>query len=289
MKIISVFVSALTLLLASCVSSQASLEAQTRSSSRGGSQAAASQAHAGQIPVEIKHSVLFADGSLDEYTTFEYDPSYSSIMNQARYSASDTMLEQVEFAYQEDKGILTTKITRDVENRLKNRVVYQYNNQGQLWRETLTNKSGKAVSSYEYAYDSKGNRITRIMNSGLDLKMAETSYMYNDRGYVVTSETKDPAGRKISSTRNNYDGQGNLLSQQVLNAAGEVVSVVNAVWQNGLEIKNEQIGVDGAVQLRITNEYGPEGELLRKTIENFQGESTQITQYEYTFKPDSRK
>jgi hypothetical protein len=285
MKIIAVIFSAFILIFVSCASNQGG------GAARGGGSGAASggSGSPGEIPVETKSEVLFADGSLDEYVTSDYDSSFESLLNQNRYSASGALVEQVEYAYQEERGWLTTKITRDVENRLKNRVVYQYNDQGLLWRETLVNKSGKAVSSYEYGYDAKGNRTSRIVNSGTGNRMAETLYTFNNNGVITASETKDGAGRRISSSENQYDGNGNLTSQKVFNADGQLTSVINVVWQDGHEVKNEQAGADGSVQLRVTNEYGSGGELLKKTVENFQGDSTQILQYEYTFKPGRRQ
>jgi hypothetical protein len=243
----------------------------------------------GRIPVETKEMIYFADGKLDEYTTFDWDSSFSHVDNQARFSASGAMLEQVEFAYNDEKGWVTTKITRDVESRLKNRVVYQYNPKGQLWRESLVDNKGKIVSSYEYAYDAKGNRTSRTIKNRAGDKLAETVYEYNADGKMITSKTSDFAESAISSTKYSYDAQGNLINQEVFNAEGKVTSVISAVWQDGHELKNEMTGSDGAVQLRVTNEYGAEGELIRKTVENFQGESTQIMQYEYTFRPARRQ
>jgi hypothetical protein len=72
---------------------------------------------------EIKNSTFFADGTLDEYTTSEWNNTYTHKDNEIKYSASGAMLEQVEYAYNDDKGWKTTKITRDVESRLKNRIV----------------------------------------------------------------------------------------------------------------------------------------------------------------------
>jgi predicted regulator of amino acid metabolism with ACT domain len=60
---------------------------------------------------------------------------------------------------------------------------------------------------------------------------------------------------------------------------------VNIVWESGLEVKNEQKSASGDVQMRITNVYGETGELLRKTVENIQGGSVQVTEFEYTFRP----
>jgi YD repeat-containing protein len=207
------------------------------------------------------------------------------VVHQKRYSASGTLLEQMEYVYQEDRGWLTTKITRDVENRIKTRIMYEYDSQGRMIRETLLNNSGGAVSSYEYGYDGKGNRAFRIVNSGSGVKLAETTYAYNEAGLVIASETKDGSGNRINSTENQYDAGGNLISQKVYNAKGEITTVIKAVWRDGLEVENEQTDANGAVQLRITNEYGPEHELIRRKVENIEGQSTQILQYEYTFRP----
>jgi YD repeat-containing protein len=238
---------------------------------------------------EIKHSVFFADGSLDEYTTSKWDSGYTRVDFEERYSASGAMLEQVEFAYNEDKGYKTTKITRDVESRLKNRIVYQYNNLGQLFRESLVDNKGKVVSTYEYAYDAKGNQISRIMKNRTGNKLAETVYTYDANGKMLTSETRDAADKKISATKYNYDNQGNLINQQVTNAEGRITSVTNSVFQGGREIKNETVSPDGSIQMRFTNEYGRDGELTKKTIENFQGDSKQFIQYEYYFRAARRQ
>jgi len=234
---------------------------------------------------EVKQSVFFADGSLDEYTASTWNSSYSHIDNQARYSASGAMLEQVEFAYNDDKGYVTTKITRDVESRLKNRVVYQYNPQGYLFRESLVDSKGKVISTYEYSYDAKGNRVSRIIRNRAGDKMAETVYTFDNQGKMTSSQTKDLMESAISSTQYSYDAQGNLVKQVVLNNDGKPTSVINAVWQEGREVKNEMLSADGSVQMRVINEYGTNGELVKKTIENFQGDSKQVMQYEYTFRP----
>jgi YD repeat-containing protein len=249
---------------------------------------AAGRARAGQVPVETKEAVLFADGSLDEYTTMDYDPTFTNMINQNRYSASGALLEKVEFAYHDEQGWLTTKLTRDVEDRLKTRIVYEYDGQGQLRKETLTNKAGKAVSAYEYTYDDRGNRVSRSILNAAGGKLAETVYTVNNAGMVLSSETRDGSGKKINSTENQYDSGGNLTGQKVYNASGELSSSISAVWSEGRELENQQMGADGTVQMRVTSEYGSSGELLRKKVENIQGESTQLVEYEYVFKPGQR-
>ena len=251
-----------------------------------GSRTQVSAAAGGQVPFEVKQSVFFSDGSLDEYTTFDWDAGYVHKINEKRFSASGAMLEQVEYAYNDAKGFMTTKLTRDVEERLKNRVVYQYSPQDLLLRESLVDNKGKVVSTYEYSYDARGNRISRVIKNRAGDRLAETIYTFDASGKMVTSETKDSGETTISSTRYTYDGQGNLVGQQVYGGDGQPTTRINAVWQNGLEVRNEMASaVDGTLQLRITNEYGQERELTKKMIDNFQGGSSQFLNYEYVFRP----
>jgi len=253
------------------------------------SQAGGSRAKGNDNAREVKQSIFFADGTLDEYVVSEWDSTYSHVDNQVRRSASGTMLEQVEYAYNDEKGYVTTKITRDVESRLRNRVVYQYDPQGNLSRESLVDNKGKIVSTYEYTYDNKGNRISRVIKNRAGDRLAETVYTFDTQGKMLSSQTRDFMESAISSTQYSYDSAGNLVRQTVLGSDGKATATINVVWQDGREIKNEMIAADGSVQMRVTNEYGSNGELVRKTIENFQGESKQVMQYEYTFRPTRRQ
>jgi NOL1/NOP2/fmu family ribosome biogenesis protein len=234
-------------------------------------------------PVEKRSIVKFADGSVDEYTESTWDASGKKLLIQERFSASGQMVEQIEYSYYDDGDLLSTKITRGgIDNKLKGRVVYQYDKQNNLTLEGFVNSKGKQVSANGYTYDDKSNVLSRVIYNASNVKLTETIYNYQN-GLVVSSETRDNQGRKISSAENKYDGNGNLINQVVYNAGGQVSRRINAEWQNGREVKNEQLSASGQVQIRITNEYGSQGQLVKRTIENIEGQSTQILEFEYTF------
>ena len=236
-------------------------------------------------PFERRQDVFFADGSLDEYTTTDWNPSYTHITHQRRYSASGAMLEQVEFSYNEDRGNLQTKLTRDVEERLRNRIVYQYNNQNRLWRESLVDNRGRVVSTHEFTYDNRGNSISRVIKNRAQEILAETVYTWNAQGRMTASQTRDAGGVLISSTVYSYDGQGNLTRQDVTDGDGNPTTVVQSTWRDGLEVENVMTSAaTRTMQLRIRNEFGQNRELLTRRIENFQGNSTQVIRFEYVFR-----
>jgi hypothetical protein len=303
MRIIAVCISVL-ILLASCASTQpgagdsgAGSTVVTETVSR----PAASETPAAppQAPKRnsflTKESVYFADGdaagTLDEYTVYEWNPAFTTLLKETRYSASDALLEKIEYTYQGTNPVMkTTKvIVADERGReqeqVRTQVVYQYA-QDRLQKETIKNNSGGTISSYEYAYDGQGHRASRVMKNGKDAVMTETAYTYAN-GRLVSAETKSAGGSTISSIAYQYDGQGNLVKQETRNASGKTTSVMTAIWQNGYEMKNELIGADNAPQQRETNEYSPLGDMVKKTIENVQGKSVQIIQYEYA-SPDGK-
>jgi hypothetical protein len=240
----------------------------------------------GQIPVEKRAVVKFADGTVDEFTLSEYDPSDITLLGQNRFSASGGLMDQIEYTYDEEKKVVTTKLTKDEENRLKSRIVYiNDENTGRLLKESVVNKASKVISSNEYTYNDDGNVASRAILNGNNVRLAETVYTYNGN-FVVASKTHDGNGKAISSSTNDYDRDGNLVQQVLYNAAGSVTRKISTVWQNGMEIETTQTTADGRPQLKITNEYGTAGELLKKTIENYQGNSVQIMEFEYEFRPD---
>jgi hypothetical protein len=239
-----------------------------------------------QIPVEKRAVVKFADGTVDEFTVSEYDPSDVTLLGQNRFSASGGLMDQVEYTSDEEKNVLTTKMTKDDENRIKSRIVYVHDEAtNRLMRETVVNKAGKAVSINEYTYNPAGFVASRAILNGNNAKLAETFYTYKG-GLVVSSKTQTGNGRPISSSTNEYDPNGNLVNQVLYNAAGNVTRRIATVWQDGREVEITQTAADGRPQLKITNEYGVAGELLRKKIENYQGESTQVVEFEYEFRPN---
>jgi len=238
----------------------------------------------GEVPFEVKRSVFFADMRLDEYTTSEWDSSYNRVIKERRFSASGGLLEQFEYSFNVDRGLLITKMVTDQESKLKYRVHHQYNDQGNLINERLLDSKAKVLSSLEFTYDNNGNLISRVIKDRAGNRLAETVFTVDSAGRRITSVTRDISQNAISSTRFIYDSLGQLTREEVVNAEGRMTSSTVYEWLDGNEVKNELRAADNSVQMRITSEYGTRGELTRKIIDNFQGESRQIMQYEYVFR-----
>ena len=244
------------------------------------SQTVSRQLSTGRNAFEVRQSFFFEDGrTLDEVMTTSWDPSYTFITEQALRSASNALLERVEFSYSEGRNLLLTKTTRDVESRLRNSVAFTYNPQGLVIRESLRDNRNREMSSYVFGYDNRGNLVSRILNNRTGSPMVETTFVY-DNNRRVRSETRDMGGNLISATAFRYDTQGNLVGEDVSNSDRVITSRVAAEWRNGFEVERSTVGSDGVVRLLERNEYD-DGLLRTKTIENRQGQSTQVIRFEY--------
>jgi hypothetical protein len=313
MKVIAIFVCALILGFGSCATTQSGGGASPGGETGGGAAGPAGEnLPAVAVPVKpaetrreafkTKEQVFFANGSagsytpgaLDEYTAYEWDSAFSNLLRETRCSASGAVLEKIEYAYDgknlKKKTSLVTDVIQDPRNpsrvqeqeQVRTQVEYEYD-QGLLRKETMKNKDGGVISVYEYSYDSQGNRTGRVWKNARGLTVAETAYTYSG-GKLMSSETKNAGGSRINSAEYQYNAQGNLVKQESRDANGKTTSVLASVWQNGLEVQDEFLGADNAVQQRETNTYGADGELIQKIIENAQGKSAQIIKYEYAFK-----
>ncbi|GHT83266.1 hypothetical protein FACS1894137_03940 [Spirochaetia bacterium] len=285
MKLITLL-AVIPLIFVSCGSGPA--PAGSGSVAPAGSSAAAEKgaSTAKKIPVEKRAVVKFADGSLDEYTVSEYDPSDITLLFQNRFSASKSLMGETEFTYNEEKRMLDTKTLKDDEKRLKTRVVYEYKDTrtDEPTKETVVNKAGKKIAINVYTYNDAGKVASRSIQNGNGVDLAKTAYTYSG-DLLVSSETNDRNGKRISSSVNTYNADGLLESQEFRNSAGAVTRKITTKWQNGLEIEVTQTSPDGKLQLKITNEYGASGEVLKRIVENYQGKSTQIKEFEYEYRP----
>lgn len=238
-----------------------------------------------QVPVEVKSVVKFADGSVDEYTISVWDSTWKYVQIQTRYTASGAVLEKTEFTYEKD--LLVGKTVTDREDKIVSRRSYSYTPTGLVNTEVVYDANGKQVSGYEYLYDEKNNKIAWIVKDANNSKIAETKYTYKN-GKVQSAELFDGMGKKNGSSTYEYNADGNLILVSYYNGLGSLLRKEYSYWDNGVLVKEERTSAGGQVLQRTTYEYGPNKEIIRKVVEDLQGKSNQIVEFEYTIRTETR-
>ena len=257
--------------------------------------------------VLIRGSILFEDGSLDEFTEFSWDAGLTRVEFESRFPASGGytsdrgerlgFIEQIEFTFN-PRGDIVNRNIRNTENQQTGRVTYQYNPLHFLQRETVNEitrgRSGpqfRDVAINVFSWDEKGNMTRRQIVDRNNNVLAETVFAYDAQDRLIRSESTSIAGGVIGSTVFAYDASGNLIREEARDGAGNV-TVTTRTWQGGFppagdnnityrETRVETVDARGTALRRVTNTYLENGDPDRRVIENIQGGSTQIIQFEY--------
>jgi hypothetical protein len=105
---------------------------------------------------------------------------------------------------------------------------------------------------------------------------------------VLSAELRDGTGKKSGASAYEYDAEGRMVVQRFQDALGSLLRVETTVWTDGRIAKEERATAGGLVQQRATYDYGTDGQIVRKTIEDIIGKSKQIIEYEYTIREDKK-
>lgn len=238
-----------------------------------------------QVPVEVKSVIKFADGSVDEYTISVWDSTLRHLQSQTRYTASGAVLEKTEFIY--ENNLLVGKIIKDREDKIVSQRSYAYTPAGLVSTEIVYDATNKQVSGYEYIYDSQNNRSAWIVKDANNSKVAETKYIYKN-GKVQSAELFDGIGKKNGFSMYEYDAEGNLVLVSYYSGLGSLLRKEYSYWDNGLLVKEERTSAGGQVLQRTSYEYGLHKEITRKVVEDLQGKSKQILEFEYAIRTEAR-
>jgi len=99
---------------------------------------------------------------------------------------------------------------------------------------------------------------------------------------------RDGTGRKTGASSYDYNEDGRLVAQKFYKADGSLIRVEANIWKDGLVVSEERRTAGGAVQQKVSYEYGPDGEVTRKTTEDLAGKSKLTTTSEYSIREEQR-
>jgi RHS repeat-associated protein len=201
--------------------------------------------------------VSYPGGEVVSYT-------YDSAGNRTQITYPDGMV--LDYAYDnlnrlttiQNDGVALASYTYDLLSRVTQRNLqngthadYDYDDDGQLLGLANRTSTGSVISSFEYTYDSVGNRLTMTTLAG------ETQYVYDEINRLIS--VTEPSG---STTHYQLDGAGNRISVDVDGA-------VAAYTGNDL---NQYTSVD-----RDTYQYDLNGNMTSKTT------AEGVTTYTYDY------
>ena len=161
---------------------------------------------------------------------------------------------------------------------------YTYDARGNLLKGETRDSSGALLSSE--AYTLKGDLpVRKDMRGESDEAAGYVLYAYDGDGRLVREEDYSYREELQMVTEYAYDPRGLKTRMSVLNGSGELLSYIQYVYRDGLNVLNELYGGDGKLQNRFEKEFDSLGNLIRDTTFLADGtvEKIQVFSYEGGF------
>lgn len=160
------------------------------------------------------HTDYNADGTVAavyNYTFLTGDTPDHYSVEQYNYNAGALKTKDV-IKYNKET-LIESVYTYDAEGALVEAYLYEYNDGGQLVKESLvgSNNAYRLITEYEYRDDGKVNKVTYRKGSG---EMSTYSlFSYNEDGTVDREANYDLDGTMTSYIQYVYDDEGNLVEE----------------------------------------------------------------------------
>jgi YD repeat-containing protein len=238
-----------------------------------------------RIPLETRSVGRYPDGSIDQTIKSDYDKNLR-LVAQAKLNGIGVIQESSEYLYAGDR--LSQKNVKNGDGKMTSRRFYQYDDAGRLIGERLEDGVGKIVSTHEYAYGDAGERTLWVMRNAAGAVLARTVYAYAD-GRLVRSDTTDGAGKPNSIVRYLYAPNGDPASEEYYDGRDQLLRRDAFVYADGRRVQEERRTPGGQAQQRISYTYGPDGEVVRRLVEDLVGKTSFSYEYAYIFREERYK
>jgi len=204
-----------------------------------------------------------------------------SIYREVRYNHEDQSIISSTYAprgfddspsFHGDRGELTSRVESKLNPQGERIQVISYNSSGERdWEKRYAYRDGKLLKSAQL--DAEGKPVVI------------SSYNHDEQGRVLTEEALDKDGQRMHLVENQYDENGQLI-WTTFNSPLSGMDNANRFYyddQQRLQ-RNEIISNKRFIEaveyeyfpefyLRLATHYSPEGELIRKEIENYFGDN----------------
>lgn len=217
-------------------------------------------------------------GSLfDLITEYNYDEKGNLIREIMYDSAGNNLADSIEYEYDEDRNKIRTN--RLVSGVLDSYIVYEYNPENKLIRETEYNLGNSyELDSFinytiEYAYDADGKLVSRQSTDAVG-NTETTTYEYDNKGLLSKEVIK---GNDLTQTNTyTYDDRNRVTKIEYSNGVLEEYTYSE---ESNLPIKK----VNKVPSLTTTYLYSYDEfeNLIKETIENSESGSKEEIYYEY--------
>lgn len=237
-----------------------------------------------KVPVLVKETSYYADGIVDEYSTYKLDDAKKLVLEKDVYDGSRPEASERLVSEYKD-GRLAAETIYEYDGMVRSRRELSYDASGRLTSEKVLDSKGKLQSASAYAYDGSGRKSEwRALDASLSVR-ASTSYAYGPDG-LAAIEMKDLSGKVTGSIKLEYS-QGRLAKRSYFGADGRLQKYEAYVYSGSLLSAVEARRADGSLSGKTAYEYGSSGELAKASEYDASSSLRSYAAYEYSIREDS--
>ena len=170
------------------------------------------------------------------------------------------------------KGVLTSRVVSKLNGQGKSIQIISYNSSGETdWEKRNAYRGGKLLKSAQL---DPGGKPVFISN-----------YTHNDEGQVLTETALDKNGDLVHTIENQYNDENQLIWKTFASTLSGTASANRYYYDELNRLQRDEIITDSrfieAVEyeyfseyyLRMATHYSPEGDIIRKEVENYFAEN----------------
>ena len=168
----------------------------------------------------------------------------------------DGISEKYDYYYDANKNLVRKTVLFIQRNNDFVEYLYMYDGNGNLISEVGT-RDGEIVSSFEYSYDSRGNKTKVVSLVNGSLAINEYSYDENDR---VIKDALTTEGSLLSTDEYVYDKDGNVIQKKsTFNRSGYYYVTEYTYDEDGFKLNSAFTSSDGR---KSNSQYGYSGKRI---------------------------
>ncbi len=232
------------------------------------------------VPLVLKETISYADGIVDRVVSYDYaEGSFDYSAKTSRKPSLVDPVERVVRAFANSK--ISGQKTFDAASLLVSESLYEYTPAGLLKRETMRDAKGIIQSVSEYGYNAGGQKTSWIVLDAAGNALAQTDYAYNAAGALKQIAMSKGAGIATGTAEYELNAAGQLIALTYFTPAKTVERRTVYTWKDGTISEETVYRAENRLERKYKYTYGPNGEVLTKTLVDAGGANREVSAYEY--------
>ena len=168
---------------------------------------------------------------------------------------------------------------------LEKKITYQFDSKGNKIERLIYNADQELLSKAQYQFDSQGNMIEEAVYSVDGELYLKTKIAYDSQSNAIEEAWYDGDGVSTGKFKHQYDSQGNAVETAWYDEGGELVQ--NQKYQvdsKGNKTEQASYDADGQLQSNYKCQYDSQGNMIEKIGYDADGEPNgRLYKHQYEF------